>query len=40
MNDAIKIITSLEDSGALLYRVTETAKSKIKSKKADFLELS
>ena len=40
MNDIIKIIKSLEDSGILNDGVTETAKHEIKkSKKADVLEL-
>ena len=38
MNDIIKIIKSLKDSGALTDGVTETIKHKIKNKKADFLE--
>ena len=39
MNDIIKIIKSLEDSGVLIDGVTETVKHEIKNKKADFLEL-
>ena len=39
MNDIIKIIKSLEDSGVLIDGVTETVKDKIKNKKADFLEV-
>ena len=42
MNDIIKIIKSLEDSGVLIDGVTETVKHEIKknNKKADILELS
>ena len=39
MNDIIKIIKSLEDSGVLIDEVTETVKLEIKNKEADFLEL-
>ena len=40
MNDIIKIIKSLEDSGVLIDRVTETVKNEIKkNKKVDFLGL-
>ena len=39
MNDIIKIMKSLGDSGVLIDRVTETVKDKIKNKKADFLEV-
>ena len=42
MNDIIKIIKSLEDSGALIGGVTETVKhEKVKkeNRKEDFLEL-
>ena len=39
MNEIIKIIKSLEDSGVLLDGVTETAKREKKNKKADFLDL-
>ena len=39
MNDIIKIIKSLEDSGVLIDGVNETVKYEIKNKKADFLEL-
>ena len=38
MNDIIKIIESLEDSGVLINAVTETVKHEVKNKKADFLE--
>ena len=39
INDIIKMIKSLEDSGVLTDGVTETVKHEIKNKKADFLEL-
>ena len=40
MNDIIKIVKSLEDSGVLIDGVTETVKDKIKkNKKVDFSEL-
>ena len=39
MNDIIKNIKSLEDSGVLIDGVTETVRHKIKNKKADFVEL-
>ena len=39
MNDIIKIIKSLENSGELIEGVIETAIHEIKIKKADFLEL-
>ena len=40
MNDIIKIIKLLEDSGVLIDRVTETVKNEIKkNKKVDFLGL-
>ena len=38
MNDIIKIIKSLDDSGVLIDGATETVKYEIK-KKVDFLEL-
>ena len=38
MNDIIKIIKSLEHSGASLDGVTEAVKHEIKNKKVDFLE--
>ena len=37
MNDIIKIIQSVEDSGALTNRVTETVKHEIKKDKGEFL---
>ena len=40
MNDLIKIIKSLGDSGVLMDGITETVKYEIKkNKKADFLDL-
>ena len=39
MNDIIKIIKSLEDSGVSIDGVSETIKHKIRNKKEDFLEL-
>ena len=39
INDIIKIIKSLEDSGVLIDGVTETVKHESKNKKTDFLEL-
>ena len=39
MNDIIKTIKPLEDSGVLIDGVTETAKHEIKKKQANFLEL-
>ena len=39
MDDIMKIIKSLEDSGVLIDGVTENVKHKIKNKRADFLEL-
>ena len=38
MNDIIKTIKSLEDSGVLIDGVTETVKHEIKNNKEDFLE--
>ena len=37
MQDLLKIIKSLEDSGLLLDEITETVKTKLKSKKVIFL---
>ena len=39
MNETIKIIKSIEDSGVLIDGVAETVKHEIKSKKEDFLKL-
>ena len=38
MEDIMKIVKSLEDSGLLLKGVSETIKMKQKNKKEDFLE--
>ena len=37
MNDIIKVIKSLEDSGVLIDGVTETVKYKIKKQECRFL---
>ena len=37
MKDINKIIKSLEDSGVLIYRVTETVKHEIKKQEGRFL---
>ena len=37
MNDIIKIIKSLEDSGVILKGVSETIQTKLKNKEEDFL---
>ena len=37
MNDIIKIIKSLEDSGVLIDGVTETVKDEIKKQQGGFL---
>ena len=37
MEDFIKIVKSLEDSGLLLKEVTESVQNEVKSKKEDFL---
>ena len=39
MNDLIKIIKLLEDSGLLIDGVIETVKHETKNKNVDFLEL-
>ena len=39
MNDIIRIIKPLWDSGVLTDGVTETVKHEIKNKKVDFFEL-
>ena len=39
MKDFIKIVKSLEDSGLLLKRVTETVENKIKKQKGGFLSM-
>ena len=38
-NDVIKIIKSLEDSGLLLKRVTETVQNEVKEQKGGFLSM-
>ena len=38
LEDIIKIVKSLEESGLLIKRVDETMKMKKKNKKEDFLE--
>ena len=37
MEDILKIVKSLEDSGLLLKRVSETIKNEAKKQKGDFL---
>ena len=37
MEDILKIVKSLEDSGLLLERVSETIKNEAKKQKGDFL---
>ena len=37
MNDIIKTVKSLDDSGLLLKGVTETVQNEVKNKKEDFL---
>ena len=37
MESIIKIIKSLEDSGLLVERVTETVQNEVKEQKGDFL---
>ena len=37
IQDIIKIVKSLEDSGLLLKGVTETLQNEVKNKKVDFL---
>ena len=39
MEDVIKIIKSLEDSGWLLKRVTETVQHEVKEQKGEFLSM-
>ena len=38
MNDIMKIVHSLEESGLLIKRVSETIKNELKEKKDDFSE--
>ena len=39
MEDIVKIVKSLEDSGLLLKRVTETVQNKVKEQKGGFLSM-
>ena len=39
MNDIIKIVKSLEDSGLLLKGVTETVQNEVKEQKGGFLSM-
>ena len=39
MEDSIKIVKSLEDSGLLLKRVTETVQNEVKQQKGGFLSM-
>ena len=39
MNDIIKIVKSLEDSGLLLKGVTETVQNEVKEQKGEFLSM-
>ena len=39
MNDFIKIVKSLEDSGLLLKGVTETVQNEVKEQKGGFLSM-
>ena len=39
INDIIKIIKSVEDSGLLLKRVTETVQNEVKEQKGGFLSM-
>ena len=39
MEDLIKIVKSLEDSGLLLKRVTETVQNEVKEQKGGFLSI-
>ena len=39
MNDIIKIVKSLEDSGLLLKGVTETVQNEVKEQKGGFLNM-
>ena len=39
MGDIIKIVKSLEDSGLLLKRVTETVQNEVKQQKGGFLSM-
>ena len=37
IHDIIKIVKSVEDSGILVKRITETVQNKVKEQKAEFL---
>ena len=37
--DIIKMVKSLEDSGSLLKRVTETVQNEVKEQKGEFLSM-
>ena len=39
IEDIIKIVKSLEDSGLLLKRVTETVQNEVKEQKREFLSM-
>ena len=39
MQDLLKIVKSLEDSGLLLYGITETVKNKVKEQKGGFFSM-
>ena len=39
MQDLLKIVKSLEDSGLLLDGITETGKNEVKEQKGDFLNM-
>ena len=39
IGDIIKIVKSLEDSGLLLKRVTETVQNEVKEQKGEFLSM-
>ena len=39
MQDLLKIVKSLEDSGILLDGITETVKNEVKEQKGDFLSM-
>ena len=39
MEDIIKIVTSLEDSGLLLKRVSDTIQNEVKEQKGGFLSM-
>ena len=39
IHDIIKIVRSLEDSGLLLKRVTETVQNEVEEKKGGFLSM-